>query len=138
MLVKAKRPVILAEFVGRDPEGFRQLVKLAETVAAPVYSLNTRLNFPSCHPLNMSMVDDIFSDADLILGLDVRGWERATTKVVSTTRKITNIVPATCLNRNRLTFQLYCRLRIKTLHFVFSNVLKIKKRLFRFFESNSR
>jgi len=96
MLVKAKRPVILAEFVGHNPEGFGQLVKLAETVSAPVYGLETRLNFPSCHPLNMSKVEDIFTDADLILCLDVRDWERPTTKLVSTTRKVKSIVPAKC------------------------------------------
>jgi acetolactate synthase-1/2/3 large subunit len=96
MLVKAKHPVILAEYVGRNPEGFDFLVKLAEMVAAPVYSLRTRLNFPSCHSLNMSSVEDIFTDADLILCLDVRGWERPTTRLVSTTRKITSIVPTRC------------------------------------------
>jgi acetolactate synthase-1/2/3 large subunit len=42
------------------------------------------------------MVDDIFIDADLILCLDVRGWERPVTKLVSTTRKLTRITPAKC------------------------------------------
>src|SRR5689334_3617375 len=32
LLVKAQRPVIIAEFVGRDPEGFHALVELAETL----------------------------------------------------------------------------------------------------------
>lgn len=96
MLVKASRPVIITEFVGRNPEGFRALVKLAETVCAPVFSLDTRLNFPGCHPLNMSMIDDVFTDADLILGLDMRDWERPTTKLVSTTREVKSLVPAKC------------------------------------------
>ena len=96
ILVEAKRPVILAEYVGRNPEGFNSLVKLAEAVAAPVYGLRSRLNFPTCHPLNMSSVEDIFFDADLILCLDVRGWERPTTKLVSTTRELTSNVPAKC------------------------------------------
>ena len=38
-LAAAKRPVILAEYVGRDPKGFHALVKLAETLGAPVYDL---------------------------------------------------------------------------------------------------
>jgi acetolactate synthase I/II/III large subunit len=96
MLVKAKRPVILAEYVGRNPEGFKHLVKLAETVSAPVYDINARLNFPSRHPLNLSMVDDIFTRADLILCLDVRGWERPATQLVSTTREVSSIVPPKC------------------------------------------
>ena len=96
MLVKARHPVILAEYVGRNPEGFEALVKLAETVCAPVYGIRSRLNFPSRHPLNMSGVDDVFNDADLVLCLDVRGWERPVTKLVSTTRTLTNRAPAKC------------------------------------------
>jgi acetolactate synthase-1/2/3 large subunit len=96
MLLAARRPVILAEFVGRDPEGFHALVELAETLGAPVYDVNSRLNFPSRHPLNLSMVKDVFRDADLILCLDTRDWERATTELVSTTREVTSLVPAGC------------------------------------------
>ena len=94
MLLDAKRPVILAEFVGRDAEGFHALVELAETLGAPVYDVNSRLNFPSRHPLNLSMVKDVFANADLVLCLDVRDWERATTRLVSATREVTSIVPA--------------------------------------------
>ena len=96
ILAGAKRPVILAEFVGREPAGFHALVELAETLGAPVYDVNSRLNFPSRHPLNLSMVRDVFRDADVLLCLDTRDWERATTELVSTTRKVTSIVPAGC------------------------------------------
>jgi acetolactate synthase-1/2/3 large subunit len=96
MLSAAKRPVILAEYVGRDPEGFHALVELAETLGAPVYDVNSRLNFPSRHPQNLSMVKDVFRDADLVLCLDTRDWERATTELVSTTREVTSLVPAGC------------------------------------------
>ena len=97
LLAEAKRPVILAEFVGRDPKGFHALVEFAETLGAPVYDVNSRLNFPGCHPLNLSMVKEVFADADLILCLDVRDWERPTTKLVSTTRAVTSIVPPDCV-----------------------------------------
>jgi len=97
MIAKAKRPVILAEFVGRDPKGFHALVELAETLGAPVYDVNSRLNFPGNHPLNMSMVKDVFRDADLVLCLDARDWERPTTELVSTTRTLTSIPPADCV-----------------------------------------
>jgi acetolactate synthase-1/2/3 large subunit len=96
MLLAAMRPVILAEYVGREPAGFHALIELAETLGAPVYDVNSRLNFPSRHPLNLSMVKDVFRDADLILCLDARDWERATTELVSTTREVTSIVPAGC------------------------------------------
>jgi acetolactate synthase I/II/III large subunit len=96
MLLSAKRPVIIAEYVGREAAGFHALVELAETLGAPVYDVNSRLNFPSRHPLNLSMVKDVFRDADVILCLDTRDWERATTELVSTTRKVTSLVPADC------------------------------------------
>jgi acetolactate synthase-1/2/3 large subunit len=96
MLLAAKRPVILAEYVGRDPEGFHALVELAETLGAPVYDVNSRLNFPSRHPHNLSMVKDVFRQADLVLCLDTRDWERATTELVSTTRQVTSLVPEGC------------------------------------------
>jgi len=96
LLGSAKRPVILAEFVGREPAGFHALVELAETLGAPVWDVNARLNFPSRHPLNLSMVKDVFRDADALLCLDTRDWERATTELVSTTRQVTSVVPASC------------------------------------------
>src|SRR5262245_9635611 len=96
LLQKAKRPVILAEFVGRDPEGYAALVKLAETLGAPVYDVGSRLNFPSRHPLNFSMHKDVFRDADVVLSLDTRDWERPTTELVSTTRKVTSLLPEGC------------------------------------------
>jgi acetolactate synthase-1/2/3 large subunit len=96
MLLSAKRPAIIAEYVGREPAGFHALVELAETLGAPVYDVNSRLNFPSRHPLNLSMVKDVFRDADLVLCLDTRDWERATTELVSSTRQVTSIVPQGC------------------------------------------
>jgi acetolactate synthase-1/2/3 large subunit len=96
MLAAAKRPAIIAEYVGREPAGFHALVELTETLGAPVYDVNSRLNFPSRHPLNLSMVKDVFKSADLILCLDTRDWERPTTELVSTTREVTSLVPAGC------------------------------------------
>ncbi len=96
MLVKAKHPVILAEFVGRQPAGYEALVKLAETLSAPVYDVNSRLNFPGCHPLNLSMTKNVFRNADLVLCLDTRDWEKPTTELISTTRTVTSLVPKGC------------------------------------------
>src|SRR5258708_34889470 len=70
LIASAKKPVIIAEFVGREPEGFHALVELAETGGIPVYDVDSRLNFPTRHPLNMSMAKDVFRDADLIVCLD--------------------------------------------------------------------
>ncbi len=94
MIAAAERPVIITEYTGRDHETFGALVELAETAGIPVCDINGRLNFPSRHPLNASMSKDAFRDADLILCLDARDWERPTTELVSTTRQVTSVVPA--------------------------------------------
>jgi acetolactate synthase-1/2/3 large subunit len=94
LVAAADRPVIIAEFVGREPEGFHALVALAEAGGIPVYDVDSRLNFPSRHPLNMSYTKDVFRDADLVLCLDTRDWERPTTELVSATREVKPIVPA--------------------------------------------
>ena len=94
LVAAARKPVIIAEYVGREADGFHALVELAETAGIPVYDVDSRLNFPSRHPLNMSHAKDVFRDADLVLCLDVRDWERPTTELVSATRELTSIVPA--------------------------------------------
>ncbi len=95
-LLAAENPVLMAEFVGRAPNGFHNLVGLAETVGAPVFDVNSRLNFPSRHPLNLSMDNTVFANADLMLNLDVRDWERPTSHLDSTARVTTSLVPAGC------------------------------------------
>jgi acetolactate synthase-1/2/3 large subunit len=94
LVAGANKPVIIAEFAGREPEGFHALIELAETGGIPVYDVDSRLNFPTRHPLNMSMEKDVFRDADLVLCLDTRDWERPTTELVSATRQLTSIVPS--------------------------------------------
>jgi acetolactate synthase-1/2/3 large subunit len=94
LIAGAKKPVIIAEYVGREPEGFHALVGLAEAGGVPVYDVDSRLNFPTRHPLNISMDKEAFRDADLVLCLDARDWERPTTELVSATRERTSIVPA--------------------------------------------
>ena len=96
MLVNAQRPVILAEYLGRDAAALPQLVRLAETLAIPVVDVRARHNFATNHPLNMTHTD-VFEDADLLLALDVRDLERPTTRLESTTRTIQSRLPADCI-----------------------------------------
>jgi acetolactate synthase I/II/III large subunit len=95
-LLAAKFPVLLAEYVGRTPNGFYDLVALAETVGAAVYDVNGRLNFPNRHPLAMSMDKNVFRDADLILSLDTRDWEKPTHVIDRTKRRTRPLYPANC------------------------------------------
>ncbi len=95
-VLAAERPLLMAEYVGRASGGFANLVTLAETLGAPVWDLNSSLNFPSAHPLNLSMDDAVLGDRDLILNLDVQDWEKATTRLDSTNRLTTSLVPESC------------------------------------------
>ena len=93
-LVSAKNPVIVADRSGRAPHGFGGLVKFAETLNIPVLSAPARLNFPNCHPLDMSLDrESVLKNADVILCVDALDWEKMTTNLVSITRKITSLVP---------------------------------------------
>ncbi len=95
-LLAARFPVLMAEYVGRSPNGFANLVTLAETIGAAVYDTNARLNFPNRHPLNLSMDKTVFRDADLILTLDVRDWEKSTHIIERTKRQTVPLYPADC------------------------------------------
>src|SRR5258708_1323269 len=93
MIVAAERPVIITEYTGRDHAAFHSLVELAEAGAIPVYDINARLSFPSRHPFNASLTKDHFRDADLVVCLDARDWEKPTTELTSTTRELVSVVP---------------------------------------------
>ena len=80
MIAAAQHPIIITEYTGRDHGAFHTLVELAETAGIPVYDINSRLSFPSRHPLNASMSKDHFRDADLVVCLDARDWEKQTTE----------------------------------------------------------
>ncbi len=95
-LLAATFPVLMAEYVGRDRNGFDNLVALAETVGAAVFDVNARLNFPNRHPLNMSMDRSVFGDADLILTLDVRDWEKSTHCLDRASRKTKALYSPDC------------------------------------------
>jgi acetolactate synthase-1/2/3 large subunit len=95
-LLAARFPVLLAEYTGRHAAGFHHLVTLAETVGAAVYDINGRLNFPNRHKLNMCMDKSVFGDADLILSLDTRDWEKPTHVIDRTKRATRPLYPADC------------------------------------------
>jgi acetolactate synthase I/II/III large subunit len=80
-LLEAKKPVILADWVGRREAGFKALGELAEMLGAPVLDQFGRFNFPVQHPLNLTgQSDKVIPQADLILALDVPDLEGATAR----------------------------------------------------------
>ena len=96
-LLAAKKPVILADWVGRREAGFKALGELAEMLAAPVLDQFGRFNFPVQHPLNFTgQSDKVIPQADLILALDVPDLEGATARRAqeSGNRRATPLLPA--------------------------------------------
>jgi acetolactate synthase-1/2/3 large subunit len=95
-LLKAEHPMFIAEFCGRRQGGFEDLVKLAETVGAGVWDNNHALNFPNKHPLCLSMDKKSLRNIDLLVGLDVRDWEKQITELNSTARTLEPLTPPHC------------------------------------------
>jgi acetolactate synthase-1/2/3 large subunit len=95
-LLAANYPVLMAEYVARHPSGFDDLVALAETAGAAVFDVHARLNFPNRHPLNLSCHKEMFGDADLILSLDTRDWEKSTHFVDRNERRVRPYYSAHC------------------------------------------
>jgi acetolactate synthase-1/2/3 large subunit len=96
MLVAAKRPVALADMVGQSQAAVDKLVELAELLAIPVVDGGRRMNFPNTNRLDVTDYRDVFKDADLLFGVEVRDFERALTTLNRTTRERTPIIPDDC------------------------------------------
>jgi len=80
-LLEAKKPVILADAVGRKESGFNALGELAELLAAPVLDQLGRFNFSVRNPLNLTgLHQKVIPQADLVLALDVPDLEGAVTQ----------------------------------------------------------
>ena len=113
LLVKAKRPLLMADYAGRNPAAVASLIELAELVAAPVIDVGGRFNFPNIHPLDFSggggvvasyakesggsvppPEDELIKEADFILGLDMNHFYQALTRTDRTTRLPFSLVSA--------------------------------------------
>ncbi len=72
ILLAAKNPLIVVDRAARSQEGVDLLVKLAESLNAPVIDLRARMNFPTTHYLNQSSLQRKYiAAADVILALEV-------------------------------------------------------------------
>jgi acetolactate synthase I/II/III large subunit len=95
-LLKAEQPMLLAEYAGRRAGGFESIVELAETTGAAVRDVNNALNFPNKHPLCLSMDKASLKHADLVVGLDVKDWEKQLVELDNANRVLTPLLPETC------------------------------------------
>ena len=93
-LAAARRPVIVADFAARPPYGWDHVIELAETLGAAVWDCNSRLNFPSNHPLNLSMApEQCYEGADVVLALDIADFEKPTHVRDVANRTVRSMVP---------------------------------------------
>ncbi|MCL2401313.1 MAG: thiamine pyrophosphate-requiring protein, partial [Oscillospiraceae bacterium] len=72
-LTRAKKPLIIASYLGRNTESVGELVKLAEKLAIPVVEVNEQayMNFPGDNPLHLGFDShDLIADTDLVLVID--------------------------------------------------------------------
>jgi acetolactate synthase-1/2/3 large subunit len=95
-LLKAEHPMLLAEYAGRRAGGFENIVELAETTGAAVWDVNNALNFPNKHPLCLSMDKESLKHTDLVVGLDVKDWEKQFVELNNAKRIMTPLLPEHC------------------------------------------
>lgn len=97
LLTKAKMPVIIAGYAGRNPSAFHDLVALAEMSGAAVIDLNQRLNFPTTHRLNVSYTQyELLTQADLVLAVDVKDLYGPLVKTDRVKRRTEYLIPKSC------------------------------------------
>lgn len=72
LLAQAQRPLIIADYMGRNPESVNYLVELVDLLSIPVIDRGARHNFPNTHPCDLTGREKAMVEkADVILGLDV-------------------------------------------------------------------
>jgi acetolactate synthase I/II/III large subunit len=87
LLVEAKAPLIVADFLGRKAKAVAALAELAGLLAIPVIDKGNRHNIANTNPLDITGVaEDFLKKADVILGLDVQDLYGSLTTVNRTTR----------------------------------------------------
>ena len=101
---RGRRPAACGQISGADGGICRALSEAGSTISwrsprrvgAAVFDVHARLNFPNRHQLNLSCEKEIFRDADLILSLDTRDWEKSTHFNDRTKRQVMPHYPANC------------------------------------------
>ena len=94
-LVEAERPVVVADYLGRNAEAVQALIELAELLALAVVDQGSRFNFPSSHRFDLSdAAGEILAEADLVLALDLLDLQAPLTTVDQATREVRSRLPA--------------------------------------------
>jgi acetolactate synthase-1/2/3 large subunit len=83
-LIKARNPLIITSYLGRNKEGVAELVKLCNRLAVPVVeTARSYMNFPSDHPMHLGFMPQPFlKKTDLVLVIDCDlPWPPSKTKL---------------------------------------------------------
>jgi thiamine pyrophosphate-dependent acetolactate synthase large subunit-like protein len=96
LLATAQNPIVLCDYMGRNPQSVDQLVELADLLALPVLDLGKRFNFPNTHPLDLTGSTGLIESADVVLALDVRDLQRPLTKLDDISRRSKLAVSPEC------------------------------------------
>ena len=81
LLINAKEPVVIADFLGRSEEAVDGLVRLAESLAIPVITGGDLFNFPTRHSLYATEAkNDVLAAADVVVALDVYDLQQPLTR----------------------------------------------------------
>lgn len=97
VLAAARRPVAIADLVGRSERAYGALVELSDVTGARVIDLGGRHNFPNTHPNDATAQrTSALGEADVVLLLDVRdpGW--ALCDVDAADRTATSLISRSC------------------------------------------
>ncbi|MFC1814534.1 thiamine pyrophosphate-binding protein [Thermodesulfobacteriota bacterium] len=93
LLVEARSPLIIADFLGRCPETVSVLIEFAELLSIPVIDKGNRFNFPNTHPLDVTGgASELMQKADVILALDVQDLHGAITATDNHIRKTEYVI----------------------------------------------
>jgi thiamine pyrophosphate-dependent acetolactate synthase large subunit-like protein len=96
LLVEARHPVIIADYMGRSPEAFDALIELSELLSVPVVDNGNLFSFPSTHPLDITEAkEEILRQADVVLALGVFDLFQALVTVDRTSGRVEYIMPET-------------------------------------------
>ena len=98
LLAGAERPVLVAGYVGDRDEGFASLCALADLLGAGVVDTGSRCNLPSGHACNVTAVDGVLEEADVVVVLDVDDPEG----VLANVRRVSQAPPTVVVGLGHL------------------------------------
>ncbi len=96
LLVEAKHPVIVADYLGRSPKAVDALIELADLLSVPVLDNGNMFSFPNTHPLDLTGAGtELLGEADLVLCLDVFDLYQTFTTLNHITGEVKYDIPET-------------------------------------------